>query len=72
MKYIVLLKDVYLDINGGEYSENVPEPLYLGIVEAETEEEAETKGDKLKELSYEENYTNDYLMGNPYISVLKI
>ena len=70
-KFIALLEGVVLDINGGEYYETVHEPLFLGIIEAETEEEALIDAKELEKSCYED-YNGAYKLDYPTLTLTEV
>jgi len=68
MKYLAVLKEVCLDINGGEYSEILHNDLHLGIIEADNNENALEIAKILEEDCYKKHYGKN-ILGYPQLSV---
>lgn len=71
MEYIVRLENVEFDVNGGEYTQIVNEELSLGIIEANSLEEAQLIGNILKDEAISK-YGHESVLGYPSLVIENI
>lgn len=70
MKFLINLNRVIFDING-EYRQSVEKPIFLGLADVDTEEDANIIAERLAQDFYSTHY-NESRVGFPYISVENI
>jgi len=71
MKYIATLENVEVDVNGGEYTEYIPVPIYLGLLDVENESQAQIDAQILADNVFN-NWKHSGLLGYPSVVLTQI